>query len=73
MISTNFLEYYGIVVAVPKTWKNLISEYGRLHDINNDIVDRLKSNKKSCKYIYKLYLENIKESPLRSQNKWALE
>ena len=73
MISTNFLEYYGIVGAVPKTWKNLISEYGRLHDINNDIVDRLKSNKKSCKYIYKLYLENIKESPLMSQNKWALE
>jgi hypothetical protein len=40
----------------------LISEYGRLHDINNDIVDRLKSDKKSCKYFYKLYLENIKES-----------
>jgi hypothetical protein len=40
----------------------LISEYGRLHDINNDIVDRLKSDTKSCKYFYKLYLENIKES-----------
>ena len=46
IISTNFLEYYGIVGAVPKIWKNLISEYGRLHDIKNDIVDRLKSDKK---------------------------
>ena len=47
MISTNFLEYYGIVGAVPKIWENLISEYGRLHDIKNDIVDRLKSDKKN--------------------------
>jgi hypothetical protein len=45
MISTNFLEYYGIVGAVPTRWKNLISEYGRRHDIKNNIVDRLKSNK----------------------------
>jgi hypothetical protein len=65
MISTNFLEYYGIVGAVPKGWKKLISEYGRLHDIKNDIIDRLKSEKKPCKYFYKLYLENIKEISVR--------
>jgi hypothetical protein len=48
MISTNFLEYYGIVGAVLKGWKKLISEYGRLHDIENDI-DRLKCDKtKPC-------------------------
>jgi hypothetical protein len=40
-----------------------ISEYGRLHEIKNENVDRLKSDKKPCKYFYKLYLENIKESP----------
>ena len=45
MISTHFLEYYGIVGAVPKRSKNLISEYGRQHDISNDIVYRLKSDK----------------------------
>ena len=28
------------------------SEYGRLHDIKNDIVHRLKSDKKQCKYFY---------------------
>jgi hypothetical protein len=54
MISTNFLEYYGIVGAVPKGWKKLIPENGRLHDIKNDIVDRLKSDEKPCKYIFKL-------------------
>ena len=61
MISTDFLEYYGIVWAVPKRLKNLISEYGRLHDIKNDIVDRLNSDKKPCNIFYKLYLENIKK------------
>jgi hypothetical protein len=47
MISTNFLEYYGIVGAVQRDGKTLISEYGRLHDIKNDIVDRLKVIKKN--------------------------
>ena len=60
-ISTNILEYYGIVGAVPKEWENI---FGRLHFIKNDIVGRLKSDKKACKYFYKLYLENIKESPV---------
>ena len=33
-----------------KGQKKLISENGRLHDIKNDIVDRLKSDKKkTCK------------------------
>jgi hypothetical protein len=30
-----------------KGWKKLISGYGRLHNIKNDIVDRLKSEKKN--------------------------
>ena len=51
-ISTNFLEYYGYVGAVPKRWKNLISEYWRLHDIKNDIIDRLKSDKKNHANIF---------------------
>ena len=71
MISKNFLEYHGIVGAVQKVWKKLISEYGRLHDIENDIVDRFKGEKNPCICFYNLYLENIKESSFRSQNKWA--
>jgi hypothetical protein len=34
-----------------------ISEYGRVHAIKNDIVDRLKRDKKQCKYSYQLHLE----------------
>jgi hypothetical protein len=34
-----------------------ISEYMRVHDIKNDIVDGLKRDKKQCKYSYQLHLE----------------
>ena len=53
--------------------KKLISEYGRQHDIKNDIVNRSKSDNKPCKYFYKLYLVSITECPVRSQNKWGKE
>ena len=53
MISTNFLEYYGIVCAFSRGWTKLTSEYGRLHDIQIDIVDRLKSDTKPYKYFHK--------------------
>jgi hypothetical protein len=43
----------------------LISEYGRLHDINNDIVDRLKSDKKSCKYFFEMYLKKHKRKSFK--------
>jgi hypothetical protein len=38
-----------MVLLVPsqRDGKKLILEYGRLHDIKNDIVDRLKSDKKN--------------------------
>ena len=29
-----------------------ISEYGRVHDIKNDIIDRLRRAKKQCKYSF---------------------
>jgi hypothetical protein len=29
-----------------------ISEYGRVHDIKNDIIDGLKCAKKQCKYSF---------------------
>jgi hypothetical protein len=65
MISTNFLEYYGIVGAVPKGWKKLISEYGRLHDIKNDIIDRLKRNSRYDKKCLSLEIISlIKKTPL---------
>jgi hypothetical protein len=59
--STNYLEYCNIVGAVPKERRNLFQSKGDC---------RLKNEKKKpCRYFYILYLENIKESPIRSQSK----
>ena len=70
-VKTNFVEYYGLVSAIPDIWKKTISDHGRLDIIENDIVEKLKNDKKPCKYFYQLFLEKIKENPLRSQNKWS--
>jgi hypothetical protein len=40
--------------------KNLFQSMGCYMILKNDIVDKLKSDKKACKYFNKLYLENIK-------------
>jgi hypothetical protein len=42
------IEYHGIVGVVPRRWKtNLFQSISeRLHDINNDIANRLKSDTK---------------------------
>jgi hypothetical protein len=36
-----------LLVQFRRDGKNLMSEYGMLHDIKNDIVDRLKSDTKN--------------------------
>ena len=41
----------------PKGMETNISEYMRVHDIKNGIVDGLKRDKKQCKYSYRLHLE----------------
>ena len=66
-----------MVLWVQSRWGgNLFQSIGGCMILKNDIVDRLKNNKKkktTCKYFYKLYLVNIKESPVMSQNKWTRE
>jgi hypothetical protein len=58
MISTNFLEYYGIVGAVPKRWKKLILEYGRMHDIKNDMFSSSSFGSSSSDKLRRISLQN---------------
>jgi len=44
-----------------------------VHDIKNNIVDRLKRDKTPCTYSYELHFESIQGSPFRSKKKWAQE
>ena len=38
-----------------------ISEHGSVHDIKNDIVDRLKRDKNQSKYSCQLHLEGLRQ------------
>jgi hypothetical protein len=62
----------SIIKKITISFSIKIKPNGLTLDVNN-IVFLFKSDKKPCKYFYKLYLENIKESPVRSQNKWVQE
>jgi hypothetical protein len=42
----------GYCGCSPNGMEKNISEYGRLHEIKNENVDRLKSDKKPCKYLF---------------------
>jgi hypothetical protein len=54
------IEYFSILSAIPHRWKLLIREIGKLRLIENDIVDRLKSDPKPCKYFSKQCMLNVK-------------
>ena len=72
-IRLNFIEYFSILSAIPHRWKLLIRGIGNLNLIENDIVDRLKRDPKSCKYFSKQYMLNVKMLPLNIQSKWEKE
>ena len=72
-IRLNFIEYFSILSAIPHRWKLLITGIRILNLIENDIVDRLKRDPKSCKYFSKQYMLNVKMLPLNIQSKWKKE
>jgi hypothetical protein len=46
---------------------------GKLDLIENDIVDRLKRDSKSCKFLSKQYMLNVKVLPLNIQSRLEME
>jgi hypothetical protein len=59
------------VGAVTERWKtNLFQSTGGCMILKMTSLTDKKGEKKTCKYLYKLYLEIYKECPFRSQNKW---
>ena len=55
-ITLNFIEHFSILSVIPLRWKLLIKGIGKLDLIENDIVDRLKRDSKSCKFLSKQYM-----------------
>jgi hypothetical protein len=59
-VNINFVEYYGIISAIPNNWKQLIQDENiKLNRICNEIVDKIKAENKPCKYFYKLFIRRV--------------
>ena len=72
-IRLNFVEYYGILSAIPLDWRQKITEVEKLDVIENKFVEKIKKEPKLCRYFQKIFVEDKKELPLNSQNKWEKE
>ena len=51
-VNINFVEYYGIISAIPNNWKPIILD-------ENIKVDKIKAENKPCKYFYKLFIRRV--------------
>ena len=70
-IKTNFLEYYGVVQAIPQEWKQFIPEqFGKNSSNLDSIFSLICSKNKLTKPIYNILLKNTFENPVKIQNKW---
>ena len=69
-VNINFVEYYGIISAMPINWKQLsLDENIKLDRICNEIVDKIKAENKPCKYFYKLFIRRVQQEPINCHKK----
>jgi hypothetical protein len=73
-VNINFVEYYGIISAIPNNWKQLIPDENiKLDRICNEIVDKIKPENKPCKYFYKLFIRRVQQEPIYCHKKWEYD
>ena len=61
-VNINFVEYYGIISAIPNNWKQIILD-------ENIKVDKIKAENKPCKYFYKLFIQRVQQEPINCHKK----
>jgi hypothetical protein len=70
-VNIHFVEYYGIISAIPNKWKQIIlGETLKLDRICNEIVEKIKAENKPCKYFYELFIQRIKQEHINCHNNW---
>ena len=70
-VNIDFVEYYGIISAIPNKWKQLIlGETLKLDRICNELVEKIKAENKPCKYFYEFFIQRIKQENINCHEKW---
>jgi hypothetical protein len=75
-IKTNFLEYEGLIKAIPKCWKEMLKTPEEQLDITKaspSLANKCLNSKKGSKVLYNILLERKATGPENKLNKWKEE
>ena len=69
-ISTNFVEYRGILAAIPRMWKNHIIGQPKNTEIKCKAISIVKNLRKPNKHMYSILNDKRKTKPTENEEKW---
>ena len=70
-LKCNFLQTYGIICAIPSSWKSKIREFGkRLLVVKSENIEKLFKTKKVTSFTYDILRKSVATQPTRVQRKW---
>ena len=70
-IRSTFLEYYGIINAIPVHFKTSIQNANKLKQFENKYTRMLKGKEKTSKLFYNTFIEKIKTNNFTTCDKWS--
>ena len=70
-LKCNFFQAYGIMCAIPTSWKSKIRDFGkRLPVVKSENIERLFKTKKVTSFTYDILRKSVATQPTRVQRKW---
>ena len=70
-LKCTFLQAYGIMCAIPSSWKSKIREFGkRLPVVKSQNIQRLFKTKKVTSFAYDILRKSVAIQPTKVQRKW---
>ena len=70
-LKCTFLQAYGIICAIPSSWKSKIRVFGkRLLVVKSENIERLFKTKKVTSFTYDILRKSVATQPTRVQRKW---
>ena len=70
-LKCTFLQAYGIICAIPSSWKSKIRVFGkRLLVVKSENIERLFKTKKVTSFTYDILRKSVATQPTSVQRKW---
>ena len=70
-LNCTFLQAYGIICAIPSSWKSKIRVFGkRLLVVKSENIERLFKTKKVTSFTYDILRKSVATQPTSVQRKW---